>query len=439
MTAVFAAMAASESAARLLVALAAVVAVAHLGGLAARALGQPAVLGQIAAGIMSGPSLAGAVAPGVVAWVLAPEVMGGVRSVGQVGLVLFMFLVGRDVDPDHVRGAGRRAVVISQVSIVVPFGLGAVAATWIHRVLDLDGEVVPFVLFVGIAMSITAFPVLARILQEVGLDRTRVGGLALTCAAVDDVTAWCALAVVVAVSGAGSWASAVGTVVATVGFSLVMLGALRPLARRLGPPPLPVAVAVALAAAYATERIGIHAIFGAFLAGVALGGPADGREDRNDGRGRGRGAGAADPVATLEPMVTGVLLPAFFVVVGASTRLGSLDRPVRWLVLAVVLVVAVAGKLGGTTIAARLVGEDRRTAWTLGVLLNTRGLTEIVILTVGLDLGIIDATMFTIMVVMALVTTFVAGPLLRRMGATVPPGQGSPDRPATLVPPDALE
>ncbi|MBK6670993.1 MAG: cation:proton antiporter [Actinobacteria bacterium] len=299
--------------------------------------------------------------------------------------------------------------MISQVSILVPFGLGAAVGPWRHETLGLEGRALPFSLFVGVAMAITAFPVLARILQEVGLAGTPLGSLALTCAAVDDVTAWCALAVIAGVSGASGstgWSGAAGMLAATVGFAGVMFLVVRPLARRMRPS-IVVMVVIAVAAAAVTEWIGLHSIFGGFLAGVALGGRPERREpERREG------------VASVEPVVTNVLLPAFFVVVGSSVAISELDRPERWLVLAVVLLVAVVGKLGGTAAAALALGEERRAAWTLGVLLNTRGLTEIVMLSVGLDLGIIDETVFTIMVVMALVTTFAAGPLLRRRSAS---------------------
>ncbi len=400
--------------AHLLVALATVVAVAELGAIAARLVRQPTVLGQIAAGIALGPSLLSRFAPDVAGWLLPPEAVGSLRALGQIGLVLFMFLVGHEMDTAALAGAGRRAIVISQVSILVPFGLGAAVGPWMHHTLGLEGRVLPFSLFVGVAMAITAFPVLARILQEVGLAGTPLGSLALTCAAVDDVTAWCALAVIAGVSGASGstgWSGAAGMLAATVGFAGVMFLVVRPLTRRMRPS-LVATVVIAVAAAAVTEWIGLHSIFGGFLAGVALGGrpePLDPEHLAPEHR---------EGVASVEPVVTNVLLPAFFVVVGSSVAISELDRPERWLVLAVVLLVAVVGKLGGTAAAALALGEERRAAWTLGVLLNTRGLTEIVMLSVGLDLGIIDETVFTIMVVMALVTTFAAGPLLRRRSAS---------------------
>jgi Kef-type K+ transport system membrane component KefB len=251
--------------------------------------------------------------------------------------------------------------------------------------------------------------VLARVLQEHDLAETRIGTLALTCAAVDDVTAWCALAVVVAVVNASGAASALRTLALTALFVAVMLAAVRPLLARVRTIPLPVAVAFGLSAAWLTETIGIHAIFGAFLAGVVM-------PSRQEARG--------DLAGGLELVTTTVLLPMYFVSVGLSTRVTLLDTPEVWAVTLAVVAVAVAGKLGGSAVAARLMGETRHDALVLGVLMNTRGLTEIVILTVGLDLGVIDQRMFTIMVLMALVTTFMAGPLLRVLTRSGPRNEG---------------
>lgn len=390
----------AESNVRLLVAVAVVIAAAQAFGWLARRARQPRVLGEITAGIVLGPSLLGVVAPDAVAWLFPAGVLGGLTSIAQVGLVLFMFVVGLELDVDQLRGQGHRAVAISHASIVLPFGLGTLLGLGVHGRLGGDSSLLGFSLFMGIAMSITAFPVLARVLQEAELDRTRIGALALTCAAIDDVTAWCGLAVVVAVVDSSDPGGAVGTLIWTLLFLAVMRLVVRPLLARCGSVPLPVAVAFALGSAWVSEMIGIHAIFGAFLAGATMPrNPVDRRA----------------LVERLEVVTTSVLLPIFFIVVGLSTRIGSLDTPYLWMATVAVIAVAVAGKLGGSTLAARLVGENWRDALTIGVLMNTRGLTEIVILTVGLELGVIDDTMFTIMVIMALATTFMAGPALRRL------------------------
>ncbi len=382
-----------------LLALAVIVGVAHAAGWAATRIGQPRVLGQIVAGVLLGPSLLGAVWPAAGGFLFPSEVVGHLRPVADLGLVLFMFLVGLELDRDHLRGQGHRAVVVSHASIILPFGLGAGLALWLHdRAGSGNGELLPFTLFVGAAMAVTAFPVLARILQETGLDRTRIGSVTLACAAVDDVTAWCILAAVLAVAGGAGAGSVLVTVGASLLFGAVMVLVVRPLLARFHDVPVAVAVGLALLAAWTTDVIGIHAIFGAFLAGVVM--------PRRPGD-------RLVIVDRIEALTTSTLLPVFFMIVGLSTELGLLDRPALWGTALLVTAVAVVGKLGGAGLAARLVGERWRDALTIGVLMNTRGLTEIVILTVGLDRGIIGPTTFTIMVVMALATTVMAIPLLR--------------------------
>jgi Kef-type K+ transport system membrane component KefB len=400
----------------LLLALAVIVAAAQAGGWVARRCGQPRVIGEIAAGIVLGPSVLGALWAGATRTVFPAEVVPLLKPLAEVGLILFMFLVGVELDHDHLRGQRHRAVVISHVSIALPFGFGALLGVWLHPHLGGGTDLLPFCLFVGAAMAVTAFPVLARILQESGLDRTRVGALTLACAAVDDVTAWCVLAAVIAVAG-GDPAT---TVVVTIGLSLAFCAAMwfgvRPLLARLPEVPLSIAIGLALISAWATDAIGIHAIFGAFLAGIVM------------PRRTGERLLLTDQLSTV---IGTVLLPVFFMQVGLSTRLGLVDSPARWGFLAAVLGVAVAGKLGGATVAARLVGEGWRDAATIGVLMNTRGLTEIVILSVGLEQGIIGPAMFTIMVVMALATTVMAMPVLRRLGVAVDRGATRRGRPVT--------
>lgn len=393
---------------RLLVALALVLLCARGAGWVARRVGQPRVMGEIIAGILLGPSLLGLVAPDLQEYLFPEPVVDGLRAIAQIGLVLFMFLVGIGLDPAHLRGQGHRSVVISHASIIAPCVSGALLAVWLHPRLAEGDDVVGFALFIGVAMSITAFPVLVRILQESGLDRTRIGALTLTCAAVDDVTAWCLLAVVVALVGAGSALDVAVTIGASVLFVVVLMRFVRPALERRGEVSLAVAAAFAFGCAAVTEAIGIHAIFGAFLAGAAMS-PSVVRR--------------AAYTAQLESVTTAILLPVFFVVVGLSTQLGLLDDAYLWGVTLLVLAVAVLGKLGGASLAARAVGESWRDAAIVGVLMNTRGLTELVILTVGLELGVINDTLFTIMVIMALVTTLMAAPLLRLLGVSVGPGQ----------------
>ena len=396
-------LAGSELAGRVILAVAVVVLAARLlGGLCVR-LRQPPVMGEILAGILLGPSLLGLAWPRSTELLFPVEVTGALNVLAQFGLVLFMFIIGLDLDLGGSRGPGQTAVVISHVSIVVPFTLGAGAALGLFP-LVATGDFAGFALFMGAAMAVTAFPVLARILTDTGLDRTRLGNLAITCAAVDDVTAWCVLSVVVALAGAGTTFGPVGTVLLTLLFGAVMFGVVRPLLARV-----PVIradgllIAGVLLSAWLTEAIGIHAIFGAFLAGVIM--P--------------RRPGLAEQLTErLDTVTRYLLLPTFFAVVGLSTRIGVLDRPELWLVLAVVIVVAVLGKWGGSSVAAAACGLSWHESSALGVLLNTRGLTEIVILTAGRDLGIVSPGLFTAMVLMALVTTFAATPLVLRLTRT---------------------
>lgn len=401
--------------------IAVVVAAARVFGWLFQRMGQPAVIGEIVAGITLGPSLLGLL-PGDLHLVLFPmEVRPYLNVIAQIGLVLFMFVVGLEVDLSAVRRRRGTAVSVSLASIALPFGLGVLLATVLyggHAVFtDTDGvsspvEFLPFALFLGVAMSITAFPVLARILAERGMHRTGVGALALTCAAVDDVLAWSLLAVVVAVgSAAGDPWHVVQILGLTAIFALVMLLVVRPLLARLvpwyrragtlTPEILGTVLVLLLVSAYVTERIEVHALFGAFLLGTAM--PRRGAE--------GLTREILDKVETVS--VT-LLLPVFFVVTGLRVDIGV----VGWfglVELAMILAVAIGGKFLGAYGAARLQGVPNRQAGALGLLMNTRGLTELVILTVGVQLGVLDQNLFTLMVIMALVTTAMAAPLLNRV------------------------
>lgn len=400
---------------RILLAMGIVVVAARLAGWAISKVGQPRVHGEILAGILLGPSLLGIIWASGMDYVFPTDVVDGLKVIAQLGLVLFMFLIGLELDLGHLRGQGHRAVVISHASIIVPIVLGAALGLWLYPRLGGDANRTGFVLFMGAAMAITAFPVLARVLQETGLTRTRIGVLTITCAAIDDVTAWCVLAVVVAIvksSGAADALVVIGWSLVYVG---VMLTVVRPLLRRVGVVPPWAVVAVALLSAWITELIGIHAIFGAFLAGAVM--PRN-EETRSLARG-------------LEMPTLTFLLPVFFVVVGLATRIDLLDDWYLWGITALITLTAIAGKWGGAMIAARAVGETWRDAAAIGILMNTRGLTELVILTVGLELGVIGPSIFTAMVLMALITTLMATPLL----ALVSPDyhRGQTDAPAEAV------
>lgn len=379
----------------------------------ARALGalfglihQPQVLGEIVAGIMLGPSLLGWIAPSVSAWLFPAGNMGALYALSQLGLILFMFHIGIEVDPSTIRKRGRTAIIVSSTSIVVPFALGVGLACWILPSLaPASGSRLGFALFTGVAMSITAFPVLARILAERGMLHTRVGVLAIACAAVDDVSAWCVLAVILAIVKSGGHGSLARTFVGLTLYTVAMLGIVRPLISKLfrsvahaTATKLPGALLVLLASAFATEYVGVHALFGAFMAGLAM--PRDESFRR-------------ELSTSIAPLSTTLLLPVFFTYTGLRTRFGVVRGGRMWLYLAAVVVVAITSKLASSAIAAQMTGLAWRESGALGVLLNTRGLIELVILNIGYDLGVISKEMFALMVIMAVLTTFMTAPLLR--------------------------
>jgi Kef-type K+ transport system membrane component KefB len=395
--------ASSVPAGHLLLIVALVLVAGQTGGWACAKAGQPRVIGQIVAGILLGPSLLGAVAPDAFRYLFPVETMAAVRGLSELGVVLFMFWAGLELKLEALRGNGRRALVISHVSIVVPGIFGAALSVWLRPRFEPSVKPLAFALFLSAAMAVTAFPVLVRLLQDLYMDGTPLGVLAITCAAIDDITAWCLLAVVVAVTTAGGVADVAATLAGTgalvSGFVLVV----RPTLARFGSVPTGLAVTVGLLAAWAAEQAGVHVVFGAFLAGACM--PrSDGQSDALAGR--------------LHDVVTTTLLPMFFVSMGLRVRIDLLSSPYLWAVAGIVIAVAVLGKGGGCTIAARAMGESWRDALTLGALMNTRGLTELVILNIGLDLGVISTTLFTIMVLMAVTTTVMASPLLSLLGRT---------------------
>ena len=393
----------------LLVQIGVVVIAARGVGILFRRIGQPQVMGEMVAGILLGPSLLGWVAPALSARLFPPASLGFLNSISQVGLLVFMFLVGLELDPRLLRGRGHTAVVTSHASIVVPFFLGSLLALRLYpRLSDASVTFTGFALFMGAAMSVTAFPVLARILTERGLVRTRVGAVAIACAAVDDVTAWCILAVVVAIVRASSGALPVwATVAGSAAFvALMVLGvrrALAPLERRfhrdgrLTQDMLGVILLLVLASAWATETLGVHALFGAFLAGAIM--P--------------KGEGFVHALTgKLEDVTVVLLLPLFFAFTGLRTHIGLVEGTEMWGYCGLIVLVAVAGKFGGSAIAARATGMSGREAAAIGALMNTRGLMELVILNIGLDIGVISPAVFAMMVLMALATTFMTSPLL---------------------------
>jgi Kef-type K+ transport system membrane component KefB len=367
-------------------------------------LGQPPVIGEVLAGILLGPSLLG---PKISAFVLPPTVAPYLGVIAQLGVLLYMFTIGLSLHAGRIRHRARAVVAISHTSILVPLLLGALLALALYPRLSTDDvSFTSFALFMGVAMSITAFPVLVRILADRGMIQTELGVIAVSCAATDDVTAWCLLAFVVGVAKTQASEGLVVAAATLTYFSLMVL-LIRPILRRVvarwQTEPLPrsamafVFVALLLSA-FVTEYIGIHALFGAFLLGAII--PHDSAVARTFTR-------------HLESVVTVLLLPAFFAFTGMRTRIDLVSGLDQWLLCGLIILVATAGKFGGTVGAARFAGLDWRRAAALGTLMNTRGLMELIVLNIGLDLQVISPTLFAMMVLMALATTMVTAPVLR--------------------------
>jgi Kef-type K+ transport system membrane component KefB len=393
----------------LLAQIATILLVSRLLGVVTRWLGQPLVIAEVLGGIVLGPSLLGWLWPEATAVLFPAESLPVLQMLSQVGLILFMFLIGLELDPKLLRGRAHTSVLISHASIILPFLLGAGAAFWLRD--SYSSPEVPFfsfVLFLGAAMSVTAFPVLARILSERHLLTSRVGAITIACAAVDDVTAWCILAFVVSVARARGVVGAVWTTGMAMVFILAMFFVVRPLLRRLGarvatregltPTVIAILLLLLITSSTITEVIGIHALFGAFLFGTVL--PKEGRLSET----------LADKVETVAVVL---LLPLFFAHSGLRTQIGLVSQPDEWLVTGVIILIATIGKFGGSAVAARVTGLRWREASALGILMNTRGLMELIVVNLGLDLGVISPTVFTMLVIMALVTTFATTPVLR--------------------------
>ncbi len=402
---------------RVLFALAAVLATGRLLGVLFRFLGQPPVIAEVVAGIALGPSLLGQLWPEAADFILPATVAPQLGVLSQLGVVLYMFLVGLELDLTGLRGQAHTVFAIAHASIALPFLLGAtVALALFPAYAGPDVTFTTFALFVGVATAITAFPVLARILTDRRMHTTALGVLALGVAAINDAVAWCLLAFVVGVARA-EVGGALLVLLLTATFFLVMFGVVRPIATRwiaraetagFTQGTLATVLVAVLLCALAAEAIGVHALFGAFLLGAIL--PHDGTTAR--------------ALATrIEDLVTVLLLPAFFAYTGMRTRIGLLAGGEGWLLCGLIVVVATAGKVGGTFAAARSCGLGNRDAAALGVLMNTRGLMELIALNVGLELHIISPALFAMMVVMSLVTTMATGPLLhgldrRQVGAS---------------------
>lgn len=371
-------------------------------------IGQPGVIGEIVAGIVLGPSLLGFFFPEAFLWLFPTESLTNLGLLSQVGLVLFMFVIGMELDFSVLKNKINETLVISHAGILVPFFLGIVASYWIYEeYAATQTPFLPFALFMGISMSITAFPVLARIIQERNMTKTPVGTLSIASAANDDITAWCLLAIVIAIAKAGSFVSALYTVGLTVLYILFMFAVVRPFLKKVGDVYANQEVINKTFVAFIfltliisstlTEVIGIHALFGAFMAGMVMPSNFGFRKIMME---------------KVEDIALVFFLPLFFAFTGLRTEIGLINSPELWFVCFLLVTVAIAGKLGGCTIAARLVGESWKDSLTVGTLMNTRGLMELVALNIGYEMGVLPPSIFVILVIMALVTTFMTTPLL---------------------------
>lgn len=381
--------------------------VVQLFGYACRRIGMPWVIGEILAGIALGSSLLGAVVPHVYAVIFPLASLPTLQTLGDIGLVFYMFTLGSHLDTQEMVHQSRKALIVSLSSILLPLTMGALLALTLYsQFAGPRANLVPFVLLIGSAMAITAFPVLARMLTETNLLDTEIGTLALTCAAFNDVIAWCLLAVVIALAQARSLASGAVTVGLALLYTVVMFVLVRPLlayaSEHLPWPQLLVTLMIILLllSAGVTDAIGIHPVFGAFVMGIIL--PRDSE--------------LLEQVHGSDKLNDLLFLPLFFVSSGLRTQLGLISSPSLWLICLLVIVIACLGKMLGSTLSVHWLGEPWRESLTLGVLMNTRGLVELILLNIGLDLGVLSPALFAILVVMAIVATMMAPPLLRVLG-----------------------
>lgn len=385
-----------------------IILVARFFGWVFKKIGQPSVIGEIIAGIVLGPSLLGMYFPEFSAALFPVESLGNLKFLSQIGLILFMFVIGMELDLKVLKNKANEAVVISHASIVIPFALGIGLAYFVYNRFAPEGvKFLSFSLFMGIAMSITAFPVLARIVQERGIHKTKLGAIVITCAAADDITAWCILAVVIAIVKAGTFVSSLYIIGLAVIYVLAMLFVVKPFLKRIGDlygskdtivkPVVAIFFLTLILSSYATEVIGIHALFGAFMTGAIM---PDVPKFRTIF------------IEKVEDVSLILLLPLFFVFTGLKTEIGLINDPYLWKVTGFIILVAVIGKFLGSALAAKFVGQNWRDSLTIGALMNTRGLMELIVLNIGLELKVLTPEVFTMMVIMALVTTFMTGPAL---------------------------
>ncbi|MFV0469457.1 MAG: cation:proton antiporter [Dysgonomonas sp.] len=372
-------------------------------------MGQPSVIGEILAGIILGPSLLGLYFPEVSGFLFPVQSLGNLQILSQIGLILFMFVIGMELNLKALQSKAHDAIVISHASIIIPFSLGVGLAYFIYQAHAPEHiEFSSFALFIGISLSITAFPVLARIIQERGIHKTKLGAVIITCAAADDITAWCLLAVVIAIVKAGAVLSSLYTVAFAIVYVFFMIKMVRPFLKRIGElyqsekqlnqSVVALFFVVLLLSSFVTETIGIHALFGAFMAGAIMPDNINFRKIF---------------IGKIEDVALVLFLPIFFVISGLRTEIGLINDPGLWEITGIIILLAIIGKFVGSALAAKFVGQNWRDSLTIGALMNTRGLMELVALNIGYELGVLKAEIFAMMVIMALVTTFMAGPILK--------------------------
>ncbi len=385
-----------------------IILVARLFGWICMKIKQPSVIGEMIAGIVLGPSLVGMYFPEFSAFLFPKESLGNLQFLSQIGLILFMYIVGMELDLSVLRKKAHDAVVISHASIIIPFALGIGLSYFIYKEFAPEGiQFTSFALFIAIAMSITAFPVLARIVQERNLQKTKLGTVVITCAAADDITAWCILAAVIAIVKAGSFESSLYVILMAIAYVFFMIKIVRPFLKRIGDlqagkstinkPMVAIFFLTLILSAYATEVIGIHALFGAFMAGAIMPENAKFRTLFID---------------KVEDVALVLLLPLFFVFTGLRTQIGLLNDSHLWITAGFIILTAVVGKFAGSALTAKFLGIKWKESLTIGALMNTRGLMELIVLNIGYDLGVLSPQIFAMMVIMALFTTFMTGPAL---------------------------
>lgn len=372
-------------------------------------MGQPPVMGEVVGGIILGPSLVGYFFPEVSGYLFHQDSLVFLKHVAEIGIGLYLFVMGLEIDLPRLQRSARSAFFISQLSIIFPFVLGIGLAKFIYTDYAPAGfGFWEFSFFIGVSLSVTAFPVLARILSDSPLHKTRLGDLALTCAALDDIAAWCLVAVVVGMTSASFNRAAftIGLTILYVGFMMLvvrpyflkLIPKLEKRFERLPQALLAFTILGALGSATITEAIGIHALFGAFLFGAVI--PHDSLI-------------AHDISQRLQDFLLILFLPAFFALTGMKTQIALIAGNQDWLICGFIIVLAIAGKFGGAFVGGVLSGNTKKESAILGILMNTRGLVELIVLNIGLGLGVLTPRLFTMLVLMALVTTFMAGPLLR--------------------------